>query len=196
MVKIEPVIYLDMDGVCVDFVSAGLRANCFDPGDIFMKWQQEHLGDYHVHQVLGIPAHAYWNAISALGAAFWSNLAEYPWFWELYNTLAKIAPVIFLSSGTREPATLTGKLQWLQDRFGATYRHYIFTPQKQQLASGNALLIDDYDRNIDDFTAAGGQAICFPQLWNRNHAIQDGLTYTLNLVEDWHTALQSRPGYG
>jgi len=187
MAKIEPVIYLDMDGVCVDFISAGLLANRFDPDDIFIKWQREYLGEYHVHQVLGIPARTYWNAISALGAAFWANLDEYPWFWELYNTLAEIAPVIFLSSGTRAPATLSGKMQWLQNRFGETYRNYIFTPQKQQLASGGALLIDDYDRNVDDFTAAGGSAIRFPQLWNRNHPIQDSLAFTLGMVAEWQS---------
>ncbi len=144
------------------------------------------LGEYRIHNVLGISARTYWTAITALGAEFWANLEEYTWFWELYNTLSKTAPVIFLSSSTRAPATLSGKMQWLQNRFGETYRDYIFTPQKQQLAATKALLIDDYDRNVDDFMAAGGSAIRFPQLWNRNHAIQDSLAFTLGMVAEWH----------
>ena len=192
MAKIEPVIYLDLDGVCVDVVSAGLRANGYDPAETYARWQQEHLGEYRIHHVLGIPAQTYWMNIGALGAEFWADLDEYPWFWELYNTLTKAAPVIFLTSGTRAPATLSGKMRWLQTRFGVTFRNYIFTPQKQQLASPGALLIDDYDHNADEFIAAGGQAIRFPQIWNRNHAIPDGLAYTLDLAADWHTEMQSR----
>ena len=186
MAKIEPVIYLDLDGVCVDFVSAALRANGYDPAEIFAVWKREFLGEYTIQHVLGIPPQTFWTAVAALGAEFWVNLEEYPWFWELYNTLSETAPVIFLSSSTRAPATLSGKMQWLQNRFGETYRDYIFTPQKQQLASTEALLIDDYDRNVDDFNAAGGRAIRFPQLWNRNHAILDSLAYTLGLVAEWH----------
>jgi 5'(3')-deoxyribonucleotidase len=187
MAKIEPVIYLDLDGVCVDFVSAGLRANGFDPAEVYTSWQRDHLGEYPIHHVIGISARTYWTAIAALGAEFWENLEEYPWFWELYNTLQDTAPVLFLTSSTRAPATLSGKMQWLQNRFGTTFRDYIFTPHKQQLASPKALLIDDYDRNVDDFIAAGGSAIRFPQLWNRNHAIQDSLAYTLGMVTEWHT---------
>ena len=129
MAKIEPVIYLDLDGVCVDFVTAGLRANGFDPAEIYATWQREYLGEYRIHHVLRIPARTYWTNIAALGAEFWTDLDEYPWFWELYNTLTRAAPVIFLTSSTRAPATLSGKMQWLQTRFGETYR-ITFSPRR------------------------------------------------------------------
>jgi len=189
MSKIEPVIYLDLDGVCVDFVSAGLRAHGFDPAQVLERWANGFRGEYRIHKVLGMPSRQYWEGIDRQGEDFWANLEAYPWFWELYNKLSALAPVIFLSASTRLPATLSGKMKWLQARFGPAFQDYVFTFQKQQLASPGALLVDDYDLNIDRFRTAGGSAVCFPQLWNCNHTIADPLAYTLEQARRWRQRL-------
>lgn len=41
----------------------------------------------------------------------------------------------------------------------------------------NQILIDDRDKNVDHFIAAGGNAILFPQVWNSNHAVQDRMKF-------------------
>ena len=57
-----------------------------------------------------------------------------------------------------------------------TFRRYALTPQKHLLAGPNRILIDDNDRNIEAFRAAGGIGILFPQPWNANHESQTNKT--------------------
>ena len=185
--KIEPVIYLDLDGVCVDFVNASLKASGFDPEEIARKWRRNFKGEYQAWVVSGISRENYWGAIALQGEGFWRDLKAYDWYEQLYEGLSKIAPVIFLSSSTRTPSCLSGKLHWLQDRFGVTFRDFIFTGQKQQLASPAALLVDDYGPNVESFRSAGGHAILFPQVWNQNHHIDDKLNYTLVEARNWYS---------
>ena len=189
MARIEPVIYLDLDGVCTDFVSAGALANGQTPAEVLGKWEREFEGEFRPYVVMGVAREEYWQAIDDAGEAFWIGLQQYPWFTELYQALSDLAQVVFLSSATRAPSSLSGKLKWLQARFGRKFRDYIFTAHKQQLASPSALLVDDYERNVEGFLEAGGSAVLFPQPWNSNHHIEDRLEYALAQAREWYVGL-------
>ena len=187
MSKSGPIIYLDMDGVCVDFASAGLRANGFDPDQALQLWQGQALGEFHTYKVLGIDRDDYWQAIARQGEDFWVNLEAYPWFSQLYQALTDIGPVFFLSAPTRTPSCLSGKAKWLQRRFGGTFRDFIFTTHKHLLAQSQTILIDDYEMNINRFRQAGGQGVLFPQLWNGNYRhVSQRLDYTIGQVRKLH----------
>ena len=189
MTRIEPVIYLDLDGVCTDFISAGAVAIGQDPAQVLARWARDFKGEFRVHVVMGTERGEFWQALDDAGEVFWVELEEYPWFKELYDALSNLAPVIFLSSATRAPSCLSGKLKWLQARFGRKFRDYIFTAHKQQLASPSALLVDDYERNVEGFLGAGGSAVLFPQPWNSNHDIEDRLEYALAQAREWYAGL-------
>ena len=182
----KPVIYLDMDGVCCDFVSAAIRLHGYGPQVIMHKWQQGYRGEFSVARVLGIDRTLMWDTITDAGEAFWSNLAEYPWFQQMYTTLSSMAQVVFLSSPALHPTSVAGKLHWLQARYGAAFRDYIFTSQKHLLAHAHALLIDDHEGNVEDFAAAGGQSLLFPHVWNKHHDINEAPErYILQRCEQW-----------
>lgn len=159
-----PVIYLDMDGVCCDFVSAALKVHgsALKPEDI-TEWNMEH--------VMGITLDEFWAPIEAAGPAFWRGLQEYPWYPELCRICQEHADeVVFLSSPDRSPAAAMGKMQWLQDRFGPCFQNYILTPRKRFVANPRGFLIDDneihcqmWSRGEDD---EGGPFTLFPQPWN------------------------------
>jgi 5'(3')-deoxyribonucleotidase len=189
MAKIEPIIYLDMDGVCTDFAAAGIRVNGYRPEEILVRWENNFKEEFFPYIVMGIDRDDYWQAIAAQGETFWYNLEAYPWFEKLYTSLCQIAPVIFLSSSTRTPSCLSGKLKWLQARFGPAFQDYIFTAHKQQLANPGALLIDDYEVNVNKFKQAGGNSILFPQIWNSNHHIDDKLAYTIKQTDRWYQSV-------
>ena len=187
MSRIEPVIYLDLDGVCADYVSAAIRAFGRDPAEVLEYWRHKLPGEYRMYNVLDVDRETYWKTISAQGEAFWSGLDAYPWFEALYRSLSEAAPVIFLTSASRAPECLSGKLKWLQARFGESFREYIITGHKQQLAGPGTILVDDFDRNIDRFCRAGGSGVLFPQIWNTNHALENRLEYVAGAIKDWHT---------
>ncbi|MEC9490075.1 MAG: hypothetical protein UMU04_03940 [Halanaerobiales bacterium] len=78
---------------------------------------------------------------------------------------------------------MEGKLKWLKDRFG---KEIYFTYHKHYIADRYSLLIDDHDRNIDNFEDWGGKGVLFPQIWNRNYGIENRIEYTLAEVSKWY----------
>lgn len=150
-------IFLDMDGVCVDFVKGALAAH--GRLDLYNAPGVTWLPDS-----IGMSEDAFWPPINALGIEFWRALEPYPWFAALHEGLADLGHVVFLSKPSRGAGSATGKLQWLQDRFGPEFRDYIFTPRKRYLSRWpRAILVDDQDKNLE---AWDGAKILFPQPWN------------------------------
>src|SRR3972149_4880545 len=113
----KPTIYLDMDGVCCDFIKDAVKAHGRE--DLSKNWPKEL---YNVEDALGITLEAFWGKLSLQEDKFWSGLEEFPWFWELYNGLSEIGDVYFCSAPTLDANCVKGKLIWLQDRFGFKFK--------------------------------------------------------------------------
>lgn len=153
-------IYLDMDGVIVDF-AAGVAKVLGKP--MPDPWPA---GVYSLEQVFEKPEYLIWRAIDSAGSRFWSELEPYETSLELYRRLSEIAPVVFCSTPSWHPSSPKGKLEWLGEHFGAPCRNYVFTPNKYLLARPGAVLVDDLESNVLAFKAAGGSAVLVPQPWN------------------------------
>lgn len=95
----------------------------------------------------------FWDHLATLGESFWIDLRPYPWFEELHRRLSEVGHVVFCTSSTRAPACLSGKLHWMQERFGVEFQDYILTAHKDRLAHANAFLIDDFDYVMDRVTS-------------------------------------------
>jgi hypothetical protein len=175
-------IYLDMDGVCVDFVTAAIEAHGFDAHTILEKWDKEYAGEFVPHKVLGLEADTFWDHLASLGEPFWIDLRPYAWFEELLAALKTYGHVVFLSAPAWAPCCVSGKLTWLQSRFGHPFQDYIFTPHKGRLAHSRAVLVDDYDPYIDAFTQRGGTGVLFPQIWNTRAHVTNRLESVLEEV--------------
>lgn len=174
-----------MDGVCTDFPTSGILVNGRNPSKVYRAWEEHFRGVFYAYDVMGIEKDAFWEAVAAAGENLWTDLPEYEWFAELLQALRAIGDVTFLSSGTYAPWSLSGKLKWLQLRFGTDFQDYIFTASKHLLASPHSILIDDYEANVTRFQRHGGKAVLFPQIWNRNHGIVGKLGYTLEAVGEY-----------
>ena len=143
--------------------------------------------------VMGLDMDSYWGAVVAEGEAFWVNLQEYEWYPELFRSLQNMGDVVFLTSGTYAPWSLSGKLKWLQKRFGKSFQGYIMTAKKHLLANSSTILIDDYEKNVMTFREYGGNAVLFPQIWNSNHEVGDRLLFTLKSGEQITSRMVKRP---
>jgi 5'(3')-deoxyribonucleotidase len=118
-----------------------------------------------------------------MGEVFWRNLAKYEWANALWKMCESIAPTYILTTPSKHPSSWSGKVHWLRDWKGTEFRNYIFTPHKNHVADKDALLIDDKDKNCEDFGAEGGRAIVFPQVWNSEHRnARDPLKHTIRKV--------------
>ena len=175
LMKLE--IYVDMDGVCVDFISAALTVHGLEPEPVFALWAEEFSGEFYPHRVMGISREDFWSKLVPKGEDFWMNLPPYPWYAELFESLETFGRVIYCTSPTRDPACVSGKMRWLQNQHGVAFRDFIFTAHKDRLAHPGAVLIDDYEVNTGSFSRRGGHSILFPQFWNSNAGIEDRLNY-------------------
>ena len=186
-------LYLDLDGVCVDFIRGAIAAHDHNPDEVLTRWAAHHRGEFLPYKVMGIELDPFLDRLGELGESFWIQLEPFPWFDELYNRLSAIGHVVFCTATTRSPSCLSGKLHWLQDRFGNDFQDFILTSHKHRLAHANACLIDDFDDNIDRFRQRGGQGVLFPQIWNSNHAVdQNPVEYVLERVAEATPEAQAR----
>lgn len=77
--------------------------------------------------------------------------------------------VCLLSSTTKGPDQLAGKLKWVQTYLPSwLHRQYLFGPRKWFCAGPDTVLVDDSDDNVNSFRQWGGHAILVPRPWNTN----------------------------
>lgn len=169
-------IFLDMDGVLTDFVSAALRVH--GRPDALERWPA---GERDVPKMLNLSRTQFWNVIDAQGAGFWESLEPFPWFSELIALAREFAPVTILTAPSLAPHCLEGKVKWLHAHFpkdkGRLFTDYLIGSHKHLLARPGRVLIDDAESQVEAFRASDGSAILFPQIWNANFAIEDRLAY-------------------
>lgn len=139
-------IYLDMDGVLCDFKSAVVDKRIYDPKKNKINW----------------------GMLKEMGAEFWSDLQWlregqrlYAWLYK-YCIDQKITLCVLSSIGFEEGKK--GKHAWIKANLNINPMCIYFVDKnndKLHFAEEDALLIDDYGRNVERFIQAGGQAIKF-----------------------------------
>ena len=161
-------IFLDLDGVLADWLSPAVRAHGRDPDEVLAAWPAS---TYDLAKVLGVSTNALWKPIHAQGAAFWEQLEPYPWVHDMVRGCQEFAPTTILTSPSLDPMAAAGKVAWMQRVLGRDFRDFLIGPDKPSCARPGAVLIDDRDSGCEDFIAAGGNAVVFPQPWNSLRSI-------------------------
>ena len=139
-----PEIYCDLDEVLVDFMRAADAA----VGGNFVKADKK----------------TRWNIINQV-KGFWENIGWKPNAKRLHDFIIRYDAHI-LSAFTRSDSTAkVGKMKWVKKNTGFKRAniHLVLRSQKQAYAKTKEekpnVLIDDYDKNIKEWNAAGGIGI-------------------------------------
>lgn len=158
-------IYLDLDGVVVDWsggVCKLLNIDKTDPECQKILRSDNWLQGWKFGTNEDID-----RLVGAAGYSFWYNLELLPWAHDLYNLLSEYSNVIFLTSPGKFHAGAHAKLDYIWDHFGN--RDYILTKHKYVCASVDSILIDDMQKNMDEWRAHGG--ICWH--WPNQYKLLD-----------------------
>jgi len=166
-------IYVDMDGVCADFITAIKdRFEYTDPWPV---------GIYEIDKVLDIPEYDLWENLTL---DFWIDIPKTPECDRLMQIVSNYNYCFLTALPARgsivcRSTSIIGKMEWLKTYYKHIYkqRKYIFANCKYMLAAPNHILIDDSSRKVDKFIKHGGRAILFPQPWNENNHIENKVEY-------------------
>jgi 5'(3')-deoxyribonucleotidase len=166
-------IYLDLDGVIIDFSMSACRyygSKITDISDYPRKagWDVvaacnmlcEPLG------FLPLTATQFWKR---LDLNFWETLPMYPGAREFVDKLivmCGVENICIATSATLDPQCAAGKLHWIQENLPEFDRQYFIGPNKGFLGRPGAVLIDDRQKNCEDFADKGGHTILVPRPWN------------------------------
>jgi 5'(3')-deoxyribonucleotidase len=169
------VALLDLDGVLVKFVQGALKFHNKQIPIEDITWNFD-------KQVCETPKQ-FWEP---LGYDFWFNLEKT----EECDKVVEIVEryfgerVVILSSPCRTKGCAEGKVDWIKKNLPQFERRFFIGQAKSLLAAPTKLLIDDYDKNIDEFEKEGGNAYLFPRPWNKmkdfQHNTLNGLNYVCN----------------
>lgn len=180
-------IYIDMDGVLTSFVSGYLKWNDVDPRPVLKNWPKN---EYQIENV--IPNVAIKYQIEDLPKQFWSSLDETAEMNMLLLYCLKCFHrnnIYILSTPTSHKDCISGKLEWLDKHLKFMPRdRIIFEKEKWKYANPTSILIDDSDKNVNEFRQHGGYAILIPRQWNS--------AISLDIEEAIFTILKHYSGYG
>ena len=141
-----PHVYLDMDGVLVNFEKGVIKV--------------------HGKQLEDVPNPARWEKISDT-PNFWRDLEWMPGAKALWKFLKPYAPSIMSAYAIPEPNSSKGKEDWLKKNVGSLPRgriNLVKRSDKQKFARDGRtqtpnILVDDYPKNIREWEANGGIGI-------------------------------------
>jgi hypothetical protein len=165
-------IYLDIDDVCntftmyvLNFLGASVsqtnyREHPATPGYGIVAEANKLLGENFTDEY-------FWSRIPRY---VWANCPESEEYRQLLDACFACVGtnnVFFATKPTNDPNCAAGKVEWIQNHSPQWMRsHYFLTPYKHHLSRAGVLLIDDRDRNCQQFREYGGEAIMMPRPWN------------------------------
>lgn len=163
------IIYLDIDGV---LNLMPLEALSFVVGKTIkiypLPGNYDLVGACNVLLKKYITAEEFW---SKLDRKFWRQLSvsdECSWLIEMCAQMVGKTNVFLFTVPIKDPDCMAGKMEWIYDKMPQWLHHqFLIGPHKWLCAKPDALLIDDYDKNIEQFAANGGQTILVPRPWNK-----------------------------
>lgn len=156
-------IYIDLDGVCSDFVGQALKV-CKS------KLTNRDITSYPLYTHLKMSKNEFIKRCNVNG--FWEEMKELPHFPHM-RALVENKGAIFLPSPGSFSGAASGKIRWIKDRFGDDFDRYIITKHKSVVCKPGDVLIDDNPTNCTHWKEAGGKAILFPAYWNENQHLAD-----------------------
>ena len=178
----KPQIYVDMDGVLVNFLDGALTWFGVDY-DIETQWPKGRWGDNElIKEIFGLTEDQFWTELS--DDYFWEHLMLMPDARALLTAIDQYKPVILTAPARSGGAS--GKQRWIERHLPEYFKEkrYIICPDKKYVAGPGRILIDDSEKNIKDWNdAGGGIGILYPRRWNQFFYIQNPLEFALNSIE-------------
>lgn len=157
------IIYVDLDGVLADFAT-GLAKAVGMPNPYV---NDKNLGKRDIASMLKIDQPTYAKIVSE--DMFWMGLQPFPDGMQMMLFLEQefgAENIFLLSAPPPFPGAWAGKIQWVTHYLEDYVSRTVLSMNKHMMYREDAILIDDYDRNIIPF---GENGILYPALSNMHY---------------------------
>ena len=168
-------IFCDLDGVLSRFSDAAIKlhielGNC-EEGYVPNSW--------NYYEDWNISANQFWTPIHE-SPRFWHDLQPFEYFDELVSLIEDYdGNFKILTSPTNQENCYAGKCYWIKKHFdfNPNNRAIIHSDKSALVKDEDCVLIDDAEHNCEQWEAAGGKAILFPDECNKNYPFADKVAY-------------------
>ena len=160
-------VYCDLDGVLVDFLR-GIH-KVFKIDYHYDKYPYE-LGKWNMFSDMMKPEIPIEVISAVCTQRFWEELYWGPDGQTIYyKIMSSFDDVYLLTTPMPNEGSWPGKYRWVLNNLGPVVakKLIITTTSKSIVAGPDTLLIDDRDKNVEEFREAGGDAILVARPWNR-----------------------------
>lgn len=166
-------VLVDADGVVADLHPELARIHSFKMED----WVP---GCYDIEKSFPhITTTALWEHPAVKHPDFWADIPKTPWADELMDfllTRVTREDICFLTMPVLDPNCAAGKMRWFKKHYPK--HKFLIGTSKKFCAGPGKYLIDDSEKNVDEFNAHGGKGILFPRIWNRDHVFFDNVDFS------------------
>lgn len=167
------IVFLDMDGVLADFQGAACKVHSKLPVADLIRLRHWEPQEWLMWKVFGVTQEKFWQLIDE-APNFWHDMPKTSFCDAVVNLARGLTDTVrVLSTPHDNDNSYAGKRHWC--RFNLPGIKVTLNEDepgqssKALLAKPGRLLLDDSDKNVDAFRAAGGSAILIPQHWNSAH---------------------------
>lgn len=154
-------IYIDLDGVLVDFINPWMKLYGFEPP---RPWPA---GEWQLSKIFPIDKNALWHRCTA---EWWEHLEPTVEARLIIEMAERYTKNLYLVTNPPTYAAAQGKLAWINRYLPDFNDRYLITPCREILADDDSFLIDDYEKNIDLFNLGGGRGLLLARPWNRGYS--------------------------
>ena len=173
-------LFLDMDGVIVDFHRAVLERHGIKEVSNLHEWEFLYRKDF------GMSCDEFWLDKDD---EFWADLPFTKEAGDIFQCLGErdlLDRVCLLSQPQRH--AFQGKVDWIKKNLGRMFnqKQFLLGFKKDWCAHPQSLLIDDNEEHCEDFVAAGGHAFLVPRPWNFMREREGSIVELLGKYLDLH----------
>ncbi len=165
----KPVVFLDLDGVLVDFIGGAFKLHGKSVPLLDVRWGfPEQIG------FTGVNDPTFW---AGMGHDFWACLEWTPEGKQLLEGIeefVKPEQIALMTSLCETVGAVEGKVSWVRRNLPAYTRRLFVGPAKHLAAGPGKILVDDYNENVNRFVEHGGRAVMPPRPWNHRIGECDG----------------------
>lgn len=182
-------IFLDLDGVCCDFVSHVLSYCGKTEQDLLDEMAKDpNIHPYdHFENVTGYKGTRFWRWMGVLGEEMWATIPAFPWFHYMYDSLKEFSEVKFLTAAPLCHNAYSGKAKWIEKNLSRNAMSDLIicnSKSKYLLAGPGRFLIDDTDKNIIKWREVGGKCYHFPSIqFFKRHPTNNDINEAISLAK-------------